>query len=124
GYAAAVNASGTVVGADYDPTSDAIVASTWLSNGSIVRLTPDDPNPSVAVSINSAGTIAGWAAVGGANHAVLWKKTTSGLSAAFSESAPKKRSIAPASSGCLGDVHSIASRADLFTCVAAADRGN
>jgi probable HAF family extracellular repeat protein len=122
GYAAAVNASGTIVGADYDPTSNAIVASTWLANGSIVRLKPDDPNPSVAVSVNDAGTIAGWAVISGANHAVIWKKTTSGMTAALTESSPTKVSVRAPSTHCLSDVHSLASRADLFTCVAAADR--
>jgi hypothetical protein len=122
GYAAAVNAGGIIVGADYDPSSGAIVASTWLANGSIARLTPGDPNPSVAVSINGQGTVAGWAVIGGANHAVVWKKTSSGVAAQLSESTTPKKAVGTASSHCLGDGHSIVSRSALFACIVAADR--
>ena len=77
GYATAVSSTGTVVGADFDPASGSIVASTWLANGRIVKLSPDDPNPSVAVAISNPGTIAGWAAVSnGVNHAVIWQPSS------------------------------------------------
>lgn len=52
GYATAVSSSGTVVGAAFEPAWGSIVASTWLANGTIVKLSPDDPNPSVAVAVN------------------------------------------------------------------------
>jgi hypothetical protein len=128
GYATAVNSSGTVVGADFEPVSGSVVASTWLADGAIVRLSPDDPNPSVAVAINNPGTIAGWAAVAsGANHAVIWQPSSqaSGVilrpstSVSVGGSTPR---VSTASSPCLANARSITSRQALFTCVIKADR--
>jgi probable HAF family extracellular repeat protein len=128
GYATAVNSNGTVVGADFEPSSGSIVASTWLANGAIVKLSPNDPNPSVAVAINNPGTIAGWAAVSsGVNHAVIWQPSSqaSGVilrpstSVSVGVSTPR---VSTASSPCLADPRSITSRQALFTCVIKADR--
>jgi probable HAF family extracellular repeat protein len=127
GYALAVNSAGTVVGADREPVSGSVVASTWLADGAIVRLSPDDPNSSVAVAINNPGTIAGWAAVAsGANHAVIWQPSSqaSGVilrpstSVSVGGSTPR---VSTASSPCLADARSITSRQALFTCVIKAD---
>jgi uncharacterized membrane protein len=121
GYATAVNSNGAVVGADFDPASGSIVASTWFANGRIAKLSPDDPNPSVAVAISDLGTIAGWAAlVNGVNHAVIWKPS--------SEASPVRQAptsvtvrISTASAPCLADPRSITSRQALFACVVDAD---
>jgi probable HAF family extracellular repeat protein len=123
GYATAVNSNGTVVGAAFEPSSGSIVASTWLTNGSIARLSPDDPNPSVAVAINEAGVIAGWAAVAnGANHAVVWKPASQSSPAVMKPPATVSIRLSTASSPCLADARSIASRQALFACVIKADR--
>jgi probable HAF family extracellular repeat protein len=122
GYATAINSSGAVAGASLEPKSGSIVASMWLSNGTIVRLSPADPNPSVAVSINDLGTVAGWAAVRtNVNHAVIWKSST--------QSSPVKQAptsvtafISTASAPCLRNPDSITSRQSLFDCVIRADR--
>jgi uncharacterized membrane protein len=122
-----VNSNGTVVGADFEPSSGSIVASTWLANGAIVKLSPNDPNPSVAVAINNPGTIAGWAAVSsGVNHAVIWQPSSQGphgdLRASASVSAGEaKARVSTASAPCLADSHAIASRQALFDCVISAD---
>jgi len=129
GYATAVNSNGTVVGADFEPASGSIVASTWLANGAIVRLSPSDPNPSVAVAISNMGTVAGWAAVSnGVNHAVIWKASSQGSSTtiapAFGMQAPTSATsrVSTASTSCLSDPRSIISRQALFACVVKADR--
>ena len=124
GYATAVSVSGTVVGAAFEPQSGSIVASTWLANGSIVKLSPDDPNPSVAVAINGFGTIAGWVAVSnGVNRAVAWTPLSQSsrviLRAPTSVTAVRASS---ASTPCLADARSIGSRQALFACVINADR--
>ena len=127
GYATAVNANGTVVGADREPTSGSIVASTWLPNGAIVRLSPEDPNPSVAVAISSTGTIAGWTAMSnGVNHAVVWQPSSQASGVALRPSASvitgvSTPRVSTASAKCLADPRSIASRQALFTCVIDAD---
>jgi probable HAF family extracellular repeat protein len=122
GYGAAINSSGTIAGADLEPVSGSIVASAWLANGSIVRLSPDDPNPSVAVAINDPGTIAGWAAVAdGVNHAVLWKASGAPSGSGLRVPSGVASRVSSASSGCLADARSITSRQALFSCVSAAD---
>jgi uncharacterized membrane protein len=122
GYATAVNSTGTVVGADFDPASGSIVASTWLSNGKIVKLSPDDANPSVAVAISNLGTIAGWAAASsGVNHAVIWKPSSQASPIMRAPSSVFAR-ISTASAPCLADPGSIVSRQALFACVVNADR--
>jgi probable HAF family extracellular repeat protein len=123
GYATAVNSSGTVVGADFDPASGSIVASTWLANGAIVKLSPDDPNPSVAVAINSPGSVAGWAAISdGVNHAVIWESSSQASRVALRAPTSLTARISTASAPCLADPRSITSRQALFTCVINADR--
>jgi probable HAF family extracellular repeat protein len=123
GYGTAVSSNGTVVGADFDPASGSIVASKWLGNGAIVKLSPDDPNPSVAVAINSQGAIAGWAAVSsGVNHAVIWQPSSqaSRMDMRAPNSAPAR--VSTASAPCLANARSIVSRQALFACVVEADR--
>jgi hypothetical protein len=129
GYATAISSNGTAVGADFEPASGSIVASTWLSNGSITKLSPGDPNPSVAVAISDLGTIAGWAAVSsGVNHAVIWKPSSQASPAlvapAFAVQAPTSVTsrVSTASAPCLADSRSIISRQALFACVVKADR--
>jgi probable HAF family extracellular repeat protein len=129
GYATAVSSNGTVVGADFEPASGSIVASTWLADGAIVRLSPNDPNPSVAVAISNLGTIAGWAAVSnGVNHAVIWKPSSQAspavIAPAFDIRAPTSVTAraSTASAPCLADSRSIISRQALFACVVNADR--
>jgi probable HAF family extracellular repeat protein len=128
GYATAVSSSGTVVGADFEPASGSIVASTWLANGAIAKLSPNDPNPSVAVAISDLGTIAGWAAISnGVNHAVIWKASSQASSTAIAPafgmqaSTPATARASTASAPCLADPRSIISRQALFACVVNAD---
>jgi len=129
GYATAISSNGTVVGADFEPSSGSIVASTWLANGAIVKLSPGDPNPSVAVAITNLGTIAGWAAVSsGANHAVIWKPSSQASPTAIvpafgvQTSTSVTSRVSTASAPCLADPRSIISRQALFACVVRADR--
>ena len=124
GYATAVSSNGTVVGAAFEPASGSIVASTWLANGSIAKLSPDDPNPSVAVAVNSSGTIAGWAAVSsGVNRAVIWRPSSQ-PSRAFLRAPTSVTAVraSTASAPCLANARSISSRQALFACVINADR--
>ena len=122
GYATALNSTGTTVGASLEPGSGSIVASLWLTDGSIVRLSPSDPNPSVAVAINERGNVAGWAALaGGVNHAVLWKTSATTSAVVLSPPTAMRGAASTSSSGCLGDVRSITSRQSLFACVSKAD---
>lgn len=123
GYATAVNSTGTVVGADFESASGSIVASTWTANGSIVKLSPEDPNPSVAVAINNPGTIAGWAAISdGVNHAVIWQQSSHAPRAALRAPTSVTATRVPsASAPCLADPRSITSRQALFACVVKAD---
>jgi probable HAF family extracellular repeat protein len=123
GYATAVSSTGIVVGADFEPASGSIVASTWLANGAIVRLSPDDPNPSVAVAVSRLGTIAGWAAVSnGVNHAVIWKPSSQASPVVMRVPTSVTARASTASAPCLADPRSISSRQALFACVANADR--
>ena len=123
GYATAVSSSGTAVGASFEPASGSIVASTWLANGAIVKLSPDDPNPSVAVAINDPGTIAGWAAVSnGVNHAVIWKPSSQVSPVIIRTPTSVAARISTPSASCLADPRSITSRQALFACVVSADR--
>jgi probable HAF family extracellular repeat protein len=123
GYATAVSSTGIVVGADFDPTSGSIVASTWRANGAIVKLSPDDPNPSVAVAINNTGSIAGWTAIsGGVNHAVIWELSSQATPVAMRAPSSVTARASTASAPCLADPRSITSRQALFACVVNADR--
>jgi len=129
GYATAISSNGTVVGADFEPSSGSIVASTWLANGAIVKLSPGDPNPSVAVAITNLGTIAGWTAISsGGNHAVIWKPSSQASPTAIAPAFGLQAStsvtsrVSTASAQCLADPRSIISRQALFACVVEADR--
>jgi probable HAF family extracellular repeat protein len=129
GYATAVSSNGTVVGADFEPASGSIVASRWLANGGIVKLSPADPNPSIAVAITNLGTIAGWAAISnGVNHAVIWTPSSQAsptvLAPVFGmqASTPVTSRVSTASVPCLADPRAIISRQALFSCVVKADR--
>ncbi|MFL5639462.1 MAG: hypothetical protein ACJ78M_08810 [Gemmatimonadaceae bacterium] len=123
GYVAAVSSNGTLVGADFEPASGSIVASAWLPNGGIVKLSRDDPNPSVAVAINSGGTIAGWSTVStGVNHAVIWKPTSEASQMVLRTPVSVTARASTASGSCLADRVAIVSRQTLFACVAKADR--
>ena len=123
GYAAAVNASGTVVGAAFQPASGSVVASTWLTNGTIAKLSPDDPNPSVAVAINNPGTIAGWATISnGVNHAVIWQPSSQSSPVVMRPPTTVTARLSTASAPCLSDPRSITSRQAIFACVIKADR--
>jgi hypothetical protein len=92
-----------------------------------VRLTPTDPNPSVAVALNKTGTIAGWGAISnGVNHAMVWSPVagSSNSQAALNMSVPssaRQSRTVTASTSCLTGVASIASRQKLFACVLSAD---
>jgi uncharacterized membrane protein len=94
-----------------------------------VKLSPGDPNPSVAVAISNMGTVAGWAAVSnGVNHAVIWKASSqaspTAIAPAFGIQAPTSLTsrVSTASASCLADPRSIISRQALFACVVKADR--
>ena len=132
-YAAGVNASGSAVGAALEPTSGSIVATLWPAGGGIQRLSPDDPNPSVALAINRGGTVAGWAAVArGVNHAVIWlpasqssKQQSAGVTQSSNVESPSSIHtdvLAAAPDGCLMQMHTLGSRQALFACVMEADR--
>ncbi len=123
GYAAAVNSTGTVVGADLEPISGSIVATSWSPAGAISRLTADDPNASVAVAVNNAGTIAGWATVSDrVNHAVVWSSTLKASHTSLNVSVPVRRYLSAASTPCLKGVRGVLSRQALFVCATDADR--
>ncbi len=125
GYATSVSSNGTVVGAAFDPASGSIVASSWFANGTIVKLSPDDPNPSLAVAINNTGTIAGWAvASNGVNHAILWQPSSQVSRVALRAPTSLTARVSTASAPCLADTRSITSREALFACVVKADRKN
>jgi uncharacterized membrane protein len=129
-YAAGVNAIGYVVGAALEPTSGSIVATAWPASGGVIRLSPDDPSPSVALAINRRGTVAGWASVsGGVNHAVIWlpsaQLTRTTAIVASQDAAPRSSHAdlqAPISDACLNQMHLLGSRQALFACVKMADR--
>lgn len=131
-YATGINASGATVGAALEPTSGSIVATLWPAGGGILKLSPDDPNPSVALAINRGGTVAGWASVtGGVNHAVIWvpsaqiREQSAGVIQYTNIAAPRAKSTAlpsAANDGCLGQMHLLRSRQALFACVVEADR--
>jgi probable HAF family extracellular repeat protein len=123
GHAFAVNASGTVVGIDREPNSGVSVATAWPPSGGIVRLSPGDPAPSIAIAINATGTIAGWAlALGGATHAVIWTPAVDMLGSRSAAATPMHDNASTATTRCVADVSSIMSRQKLTACVIEADR--
>ena len=123
GYATAVNRSGTVVGADREPSAGSYVATAWPAGGGIVRLSPDDPNPSIAVAINSSGSVAGWAALSEhVNHAVVWS-AQHGASPTLAL-VPRSASHSVASvrtSSCLAQIRSLITRERLIRCALTAE---
>jgi probable HAF family extracellular repeat protein len=120
GVALAVNSSGTAVGSDFDPALGTEVASIWLGQGTITRLSSDDP--ATAVAINDRGTIAGWAAVSpGVNHASIWDPSALAAPFVVRTSPSATAFVSTASSGCVADIRSIKSRQALFACVIKAD---
>lgn len=123
GYATAVASTGIAVGADLDPGSRNIVASAWLANGAIARLSPDNPSPSVAVAINETGMIAGWSAVtGGVNHATVWSYSANASAGQLRVLSGFGAAVSTASAPCLRIASTLTSRRSLFDCAAAADR--
>ena len=123
GYATAANSTGTVVGADLEPISGSIVATAWSPTGAISRLSAGDPNASVAVAVNNAGTIAGWATVSDrVNHAVVWSSALKASHANLNVSVPVRRYVSTASTPCLKGVRAVLSRQALFSCATDADR--
>jgi probable HAF family extracellular repeat protein len=76
GYAQDLNYLGTAVGASWEP-DDGFQAAAWPRAGGIVRLSPDDSNPSVAMAVNGTGVVVGWSSLDCCGflgtHATLWK---------------------------------------------------
>ena len=122
GYATAINSSGTIVGGDLEPVSGSIVASAWLASGSIIRLSPIDPYPSVAVAVNNSSTIAGWATLSsGANHAVVWRPSVKASGATINAPIGVATRVVSVNAPCLAKTRLITSRQALFECVIDAD---
>lgn len=131
GYAQSVNLSGTAVGASLDAQLDAIQAAAWPGAGGIVRLSPGDPNPSVAVAVNAVGGVAGWSSLdccGAANHATLWRLgpgrgVTTATVAEHTPPQPLRagptgsQSARSGAVSCLADPQAVASRQLLMNCV-------
>jgi hypothetical protein len=126
GYATSVNVMGTAVGASTDPQFSAIQAAAWPQAGGIVKLSPDDPNPSVAVAINGSGIVAGWSSLGTATHATVWMLGPGrGASTAIVTSRPRVPSFAAAMQsgpvGCLTDSRALVSKQLLLDCIVSRD---
>jgi probable HAF family extracellular repeat protein len=121
GYATSVNVMGTIIGASTDAQFGAIQAAAWPVAGGIVKLSPDDPNPSVAVAINASGVVAGWSSLGTANHATVWMLGPGrGLSARATGSRLRSPMLTAAKSGpvaCLSDARAVISKQLLIDCV-------
>ena len=132
GYAQSVNLLGTAVGGSWDSQVGAFQAAAWPRAGGIVRLSPDDPNPSVALAVNLSGVVVGWSSadccglVG--NHATLWRLGAGrGMSPSTltGQASPPVVTTASAASGaipsgpigCLWDPHAVVSRQHLIECV-------
>lgn len=122
GYATSVNVMGTTAGASTDAQFGAIQAAAWPAAGGIVKLSPDDPNASVAVAINASGVVAGWSSLGTANHATVWILTPGrGASAPTTSMRSRSPMSSPAAKsgpvGCLSDTRAIISKQLLIDCV-------
>jgi probable HAF family extracellular repeat protein len=118
GYAVAVNSIGTVIGAEREPNDGVYVATAWPAGGGIVRLSPDDHNPSVAVAINASGTIAGWAAISEtANHAVIWTSRASTIASPTVAAASARFSQSSTAARCLAEIGPLLRRQALTKCV-------
>ncbi|MFL5615822.1 MAG: hypothetical protein ACJ796_19310 [Gemmatimonadaceae bacterium] len=123
GYGTAVNSLGTVVGAERASVSGTYVATLWPAGGGIVRLSADDPNPSIAVAISASGTVAGWAALSdGANHAVVWTLGSNVLSKRTVALSANQTSAGAAPARCIADVGHVTSRQKVATCLFDANR--
>jgi probable HAF family extracellular repeat protein len=130
GYAEAINSRGTAVGASWDPVYGAIQAAAWPAVGGIVKLSPDDPYPQVALAINDAGVVAGWSSkdcCGGENHATVWSlgAAVTALPAVIAwntqpvggSTPPTVSAPASGAVACLTDARALVSREALFQCV-------
>ena len=121
-YASSVNSAGTAVGAGMDPKFGAIEAAAWPAVGGIVKLSPDDPNPSVAVAVNASGIVVGWSSLGTTNHATAW---TLGPGRGASTPTVTSRSRSPVftaatqlePAGCLSDPRAVISKQLLIECI-------
>jgi probable HAF family extracellular repeat protein len=123
GYATGVNAGGMIVGAEMDLASGSIVASAWPTSGGITRLSPNDPNASVAVAINNGGTVAGWAVVSSdVSHAVIWRSTSAAVRGNLNVPSGPAKKFAASSASCLQSRRAMTSRQAVFDCVVKADR--
>ena len=129
-FALAVNARATAVGASSDPDGAVARATAWPRGGGVITLSPDDPNPSIAVAINDGGTVAGWSALdccGFENHATVWSFGSS-LVAVKPPGHPHPphppKLTASGFTACLSDRRALRSRAALFACVAGNDGGS
>jgi probable HAF family extracellular repeat protein len=128
GYALSVNGSGTAVGAAWDPVVRAYQATAWPRSGGAIRLSPDNPQPQVAVAVNDARVVVGWSAQsGGGNHATVWLlgpvSDVLAHRAALKPRAPgatlTRTAVAAAAvaNACLSDTEALVSRGALFDCV-------
>jgi probable HAF family extracellular repeat protein len=128
-YATAINARGIAAGASWNPTHGAFQAVVWPKTRGVVKLSPDDPYPHVAVAINDAGRVAGWSSLdccGGVNHATLWilgpaRRSLKARARPDRSAPPELRRSVPGAAGCLTDTDALVSRAALFACVARSD---
>jgi len=131
GYATSVNGGGLAVGTVWDAVLSAAQATAWPRSGGAIRLSPDDPNPSIATGVNNAGVVVGWTAQsGGGNHATLWLLGPASelLTALAARDALKPalsvgtatvaaKAAGAAANACLSDTHALLSRGALFDCV-------
>jgi hypothetical protein len=122
GYASSVNVMGTAVGASTDAQFGKIQAAAWPQAGGIVKLSPDDPNSSVAVAVNASGIVVGWSSLETANHATVWKLGPGrGASTPLVASHPGVPAFAAAMQsgpvGCLSDARALISKQTLIDCI-------
>jgi probable HAF family extracellular repeat protein len=129
GYATAVNRAGSAVGVAWDPVLQAYQATAWPRSGGAIRLSPDDPNPQIALAINDMDMAVGWSVQSeGGNHATLWllSSETSVLTmraartpaASAGTVTPAAAAASPAATACLSDTDALVSRGALLECIA------
>lgn len=126
-YATAVNTGGTAVGVAWDPALFVAQATAWPRSGGSIRLSPDDPNPTIPMAVNDLGIVVGWAAQsGGGNHATVWvlgpaNGVLAGTALRPTASArvvtPTAGAAAAAVNACVADPESLVSRGALLACV-------
>ena len=127
GSAFGLNNRGTVVGNAWNSSSTS-QAVAWRRSGGAIRLSPGDPNPSIAVAVNDLDIVVGWSAESsGANHATLWLLgPASHVLVALADRDPHQpeagsgplMTAAAVASACLSDAQARMSRRALFACVA------